>query len=84
MILRSIDVVPISEARARRPARFLHARSAQGRSMADRAASLAGVHGVPQLRELVVKPHVLLYAHGEDRVVLLALRHERELLFQLA
>lgn len=52
--------------------------------MADRAASLAGVLGVPQLRELVVKPHVLLYAHGEDRVVLLALRHERELLFQLA
>jgi len=68
---------------AGRPARFLHAQSAQGRSMAERAASLAAAHGVPHLRELVVKPYVLLYAHGDDRVVLLALKHERELLFQL-
>ena len=68
---------------AGRPTRFLHARSAQGRSMADRASSLAVAHGVPQLRELIVKPYVLLYAHGDDRVVLLALKHERELLFQL-
>lgn len=68
---------------AGRPARFLQAQSAQGRSIAHRAASLAVAHGVPQLRELVVKPYVLLYAHGDDRVVLLALKHERELLFQI-
>lgn len=51
--------------------------------MAARAAALAVAHGVPQLRELVVKPYVLLYAHGEDRVLLLALKHERQLVFKL-
>lgn len=69
---------------AGRPARFLDAQSAQGRALAARAKALAAAHGVPELRELVVKPYVLLYAHGNDRVVLLALKHERELLFQLA
>lgn len=69
---------------AGRPARFLDAHSAQGQSMAARASALAAAHGVPELRELVVKPYVLLYAHGTDRVVLLALKHERELVFQLA
>jgi hypothetical protein len=68
---------------AGRPARFLQARSAQGRAMAARAKALAAAHGVSELRELVVKPYVLLYAHGTDRVVLLALRHERELAFQV-
>ena len=52
--------------------------------MAARAMDLAAVNGVPELRELVVKPYVLLYAHGKDRVVLLALKHERELTFHLA
>lgn len=68
---------------AGRPARFLQAQSAQGRALAARATALAAAHGVPQLRELVVKPYVLLYAHGEDRVVLLALKHERQLVFKL-
>jgi hypothetical protein len=68
---------------AGRPARFLQAHSLQGRALAARAKTLASAHGVPQLRELVVKPHVLLYAHGEDRVVLLALNHERQLAFQI-
>lgn len=69
---------------AGRPARFLQANSAQGQAMAARAMALAATHGVPQLRELIVKPYVLLYAHGADRVVLLALKHERQLVFQLA
>ena len=67
-----------------RPARFLRAHSAQGQAMAARATALAAAHGVPQLRELVVKPYVLLYAHSNDRVVLLALKHEHQLVFQLA
>ena len=66
-----------------RPARFLNAHSAQGQAMAARAIALATAHGVPELRELVVKPYVLLYAHGNDHVMLLALRHERQLVFQL-
>jgi hypothetical protein len=69
---------------AGRPARFLQAHSAQGRAMAARAVALAAAHGVPHLRELVVRPYVLLYAHSNDRVVLLALKHERQLVFQLA
>jgi hypothetical protein len=68
---------------AGRPARFLQAQSAQGQASAARAIALATARGAPQLRELVVKPYVLLYAHGSDRVVLLALKHERELAFRL-
>jgi plasmid stabilization system protein ParE len=68
---------------AGRPARFLLLRSAQGRAQSARASALAAAHGVPQLRELVLKPYILLYAHGADRVVLLALKHERELIFRL-
>lgn len=68
---------------AGRPARYLVAHSAQGQTMAARALALAAVHGVPELRELVVKPYILLYAHGNDRVVLLALKHERQLVFHL-
>jgi hypothetical protein len=58
-------------------------RSSQGRALAARAVALAAAQGVPQLRELVVKPYVLLYAHGEDRVLLLALKHERQWVFKL-
>jgi hypothetical protein len=68
---------------AGRPARFLQAQSAQGQAIAARAIALATARGASQLRELVVKPYVLLYAHGADRVVLLALKHERELAFRL-
>jgi hypothetical protein len=66
-----------------RPARFLEARSAQGRAMADRATALAAANGLPELRELILKPYVLLYANGKDRVVLLALKHERQLMYEL-
>jgi len=66
-----------------RPARFLHAQSFQGRALAERAVAQAAAQGLPHLRELVVKPYVLLYAHGQDRVLLLALKHERQLSFGL-
>lgn len=69
---------------AGRPARFLQMRSAQGQTLATRARALAAAHGVPELRELIVKPYVILYAHSTDRVVLLALKHERQFEFQLA
>ena len=69
---------------AGRPARFLGSHSAQGGALAARALALAAAHGVPQMRELVVKPYVLLYAHSDERVVLLALKHERQLVFRIA
>ncbi|HEY9106191.1 MAG TPA: type II toxin-antitoxin system RelE/ParE family toxin [Roseateles sp.] len=68
---------------AGRPARFLQAQSFQGRALAERARSQAEALGLPDLRELIIKPYVLLYAHGPDRVVLLALKHERQLSFSL-
>ncbi|WHZ09784.1 MAG: hypothetical protein OJF60_000223 [Burkholderiaceae bacterium] len=67
---------------AGRPARFLDLHAAQGQALAVRAVALASAHGVPQLRELVIHPYVLLYAHGDDLVVLLSLKHERQLMFR--
>jgi hypothetical protein len=66
-----------------RPARFLEATTKQGRAVAARALALAAAHGVPSLREHIFKPYVLLYAHGPKRVVLLALKHDRQLQFNL-
>lgn len=66
-----------------RPARFLQPHSAQGKALAARALALAAAQHTPHLRELVVKPYVLLYAHSKDRVVLLALKHQRQLEFRL-
>jgi len=68
---------------AGRPARLLQSQSVQGLAIAERARTLAEAVGLPNLRELIVKPYVLLYAHGSDRVVLLALKHERQLAFWL-
>ena len=51
--------------------------------MAARALALASAHGVLSLREHIFKPYVLLYAHGPKRVVLLALKHDSQLQFNL-
>lgn len=40
---------------------------------------MAQALGKPELRELVLARHILLYAHSEVDVVLLSLRHERQL-----
>ena len=66
-----------------RTARFLDAREPRGRFQAERAKQLATALGMPELRELVVGRYVLLYAHSECEVVLLSLRHERQLQFGL-
>lgn len=62
-----------------RPARFLDAKSGWGQFQAEQARQLARALGQPELRELVLARHVLLYAHSEREVVLLSIRHEREL-----
>nr|WP_240980134.1 type II toxin-antitoxin system RelE/ParE family toxin [Ramlibacter agri] len=66
-----------------RPARCMEARSAKGAQLAARVAALAATHKVPHVRELVLKPYVLLYAHSDKEVVLLALKHERQQMFKL-
>lgn len=68
---------------AGRPARWLQAQSFQGRALTQRTQALAESLGLPHLRELIIKPYVLLYAHGDDDVVLLALKHQRQLSFSL-
>jgi len=62
-----------------RPARFLHADSGWGQFQAEQARQLANALGHPELRELVLARHVVLYAHSEREVVLLSMRHERQL-----
>lgn len=62
-----------------RPARFLDATSGWGRFQAEQARHVAQALGQPELRELILTRHVVLYAHSEREVVLLSLRHERQL-----
>ncbi|MEP6723481.1 MAG: hypothetical protein ABJA77_18720 [Variovorax sp.] len=67
-----------------RPARFLDAKSGWGRFQAEQARQLAVGLGAPDLRELVLARHILLYAHSEREVVLLSIRYERELGYVLS
>ena len=67
-----------------RPARFLDAKTGWGQFQAQQAVQLARTLGMPELRELVLARHVVLYAHSERDVLLLSLRHERQLGYRLA
>lgn len=67
-----------------RPARFLSGRSLQARMRADRVLALAARVGLPQLREFIVDRYVVLYAHSATEVVLLALKHQRQLTYSVA
>nr|WP_214702308.1 hypothetical protein [Variovorax paradoxus] len=66
-----------------RPARFLDAKSGWGQFQAEQATQLAVELGRPELRELVLARHVALYAHSQREVVLLSMRHERQLAYRL-
>ena len=63
------------------PARFLIARSAQARLRAQTVQQLATQAGLPTLREYITNRHIVLYAHSEVEVVLLALKHQRQLTY---
>ncbi|MDR3480888.1 MAG: hypothetical protein P4L91_09260 [Burkholderiaceae bacterium] len=64
-----------------RPARFMIGRSAQARIRAEAVLRLAERAGLPFLREYVVGQHIVLYAHSEAEVALLALKHQRQLAY---
>ena len=66
-----------------RPARFLRARSIQGRERAARAVKLTQSLGLSELREYVLKDHLVLNASSDTAVVLLAVRHQRQLEYQI-
>ena len=63
------------------PARFLTGRSAQARLRTQAVQQLAAQAGLPHLREYLVSRHIVLYAHSETEVVLLALKHQRQLAY---
>jgi hypothetical protein len=63
------------------PARFFSGRSAQTRLRAQTVQQLSAQAGLPHLREYLVSRHIVLYAHSEVDVVLLALKHQRHLAY---
>lgn len=64
-----------------RPARILSAKSAQAALKANAVQQLAEQAGLPSLREYVVGQFIVLYAHSDAEVVLLALKHQRQLMY---
>jgi hypothetical protein len=62
-----------------RPARFLNGNSVQAQIGTASVMQLATQVGLPFLREYVVAQHVVLYAHSDSEVILLALKHHRQL-----
>lgn len=64
-----------------RPARFLAAKSAQATLKTNAVQQLAEQAGLPSLREYVVGQFIVLYAHSDTDVVLLALKHQRQLMY---
>lgn len=64
-----------------RQARFFSAKSAQAKVKLNAVQRLAEQAHLPHLREYVVGQHIVLYAHSESRVVLLALKHQRQLAY---
>ena len=64
-----------------RPAWFLNARSAQARFRLNTILEMARQAGLPSLREYVAARHVVLYAHADAEVILLALKHQRQLTY---
>ncbi len=64
-----------------RPARFVDTKSAQAQLKTEAVMLLAEQAGLPSLREYVVSQHIVLYAHSNSDVVLLAIKHQRQLVY---
>jgi hypothetical protein len=60
---------------------FLSAKSAQAQLRAKAVIELAEQVGLPSVREYVLDQHIVLYAHSETEVVLLAIKHQRQLTY---
>jgi hypothetical protein len=65
-----------------RPARFFSMRSAQGRLRVQGVMELVRQTGLASLREYILNQYCVLYAHSDQEVVLLAVRHQRQLTYQ--
>jgi hypothetical protein len=77
-ILRFIDLVKLHP-QIGRLADVLAACSVDGTTKLELVLQQAAAAGLPHLREYVLKNHLVLYAHSDGRVLLLSLRHHREL-----
>jgi plasmid stabilization system protein ParE len=62
-----------------RPAAVLAANSIEGQSRLERVLRLASEANLPELREYVMRSYLILYAHSDTHVLLLSIRHQREL-----
>ena len=62
-----------------RPAGVLATNSVEGQSRLERVLRLASQANLPELREYIMRSHLILYAHSDTRVLLLSIRHQREL-----
>lgn len=62
-----------------RPAEILAAGSDRESARLNDLLRLAVEAGVPDFREYVLHSHVILYAHSDARVLVLSIRHQREL-----
>jgi protein tyrosine phosphatase (PTP) superfamily phosphohydrolase (DUF442 family) len=67
-----------------RSARFIDTKSAQARLKTEAVMQLAVQAGLPSLREYIVGQHIVLYAHSATDVVLLAIKHQRQLVYSPA
>nr|WP_244100196.1 hypothetical protein [Burkholderia anthina] len=77
-ILRFVDLVKLHP-KIGRPAGVLAASSVEGRWRLERVLQLAIDAGLPELREYVLHVHLVLYAHSDSRILMLSIRHQREL-----
>ena len=77
-VLRFVDLVK-QHPRIGRPADLLSASSVEGQMRVERVLQLAIDAGLPELREYVLPAHLVLYAHSDSRVLMLSIRHQREL-----
>jgi hypothetical protein len=77
-ILRFVDLVKLHP-EIGRPAEALAASSIEGKARLERVLRLAVDAGLPTLREYVLRARLVLYAHSDSRVLMLSIRHQREL-----
>jgi len=62
-----------------RPVDQLDTQTAEGQRRIRRVLQLALEAGLPHLREYVLRAHVLLYAQSDSHILVLSIRHQREL-----
>jgi plasmid stabilization system protein ParE len=75
---RFIDLVK-KHPRIGRFADLLAVSDARARLWLEEVLRLASAAGLNEFREYVLPSHVVLYAHSDSRVLVLSIRHQREL-----